>query len=267
MSLEARLFAAALVLFACGSKSRTAGPLVLEAYGGPAGKVAAEAVTPEPGAGTQKTCDAPIDAGSCQLTSCTLGGIGSPAFGFGDDGPISVTAGKETVSLTYSGEGYGTVYFPSSVTLGTGGTMRFRGGGSDGIPSFDVTATIPGVGVLSAPMAAADGGVTSIDTTQDLALTWAAIPAGQMHLQLSGAYGGPGSTAVAITCTFEGSAGAGVVPQALVSSMRQMTDGGTQYLSLGSELDVTTVVDGLTITTQSYQSSDPPQQDLSVVLQ
>ncbi|MFT3843059.1 MAG: hypothetical protein QM723_39080 [Myxococcaceae bacterium] len=266
MSLEARLIAAALVLFACGSKSRTAGPLVLEAYGGPAGKVATEALTPEPGAGTEKTCDPPIDAGSCQLTSCKLGGIGSPAFGFGDDGPISVTAGKETVSLTYSGKGYPTVYFPSSVTLGTGGTMRFRGGGSGGIPSFDVTATIPGVGALSAPVAAADGGVTSIDTTQDLVLNWASIPAGQMHLYWSGDYGGPGSTLVSLTCTFDGSTGSGVVPQALLSSMAQMTDGGTQYLSLGSELDVTTVVDGLTITTQSYQATDPPQRDLSVVL-
>jgi hypothetical protein len=54
---------------------------------------------------------------------------------------MSASVGTTTVLLTYDGTGYGTVYFPSSITLGTGGTTT-------------------------------DGGAAIIDTSQDLSVTW-----------------------------------------------------------------------------------------------
>src|SRR5437762_229873 len=83
-------------------------------------------------------------AGACQLTSCQIGGIGSPSAGYGNFGPMSASVGLTTVPITYTGFGYPTVYFPASITLGTGGIMKFHGGNGASVPVFDISATVPG---------------------------------------------------------------------------------------------------------------------------
>jgi hypothetical protein len=232
-----------------------AGTLVLQAFGGASGEVAAEvyAVLDEPGFGPQETCAGPLDGGACQLTSCMQGGIGSGGYpGYGNFGPISASVGATTETLTYNGSGYPTVDFPSSVALGTGGTMTFHGGN---VSTFDVSATIPGLAVITSPLPTTDGGVAIIDTSRDLSVTWVPISIGEFDFLLEGGSALPGGTLVFIACTFGGAAGTGVVPQTLLSSMKEMGGSISTYAQGSSRLVVTTVVDGLTIVTQSSQNS------------
>ena len=264
---------AALALPSCGGPSGDVsptvdvGPLTLQAAGGPSGEVTAEVIVNEPGVGQQATCADPLSAGACQLTSCQLGGVGSPAMGYGNFGPMSATVGTTTVALTYDGFGYPTVGFPSSIALETGGTMTFRGGNGAGVPTFDVAATIPGVGVITSPVPATDGGAAIVDTSQDLTVTWAPISIGQINFRLYGGDSSAGGVAISIACTFAGASGSGVVPQTLLASLKEMSGTSAAYAGLTSELDTTTVVDGLTIVTQSHQSSPTPSRDFDVTLQ
>jgi len=243
------------------------GTLVLEAVGGPSGGVATDVPIEEPGVGPEETCSAPLASGACQLTSCKVGGIGSPRAGYGDFGPISASVGTTTVQLSYGGFGYGTVYFPMSVTLGTGGIMVFHGGGAPFVPAFDVSATIPGLGIITSPVPATDGGAAIIDTSRDLSVTWLPISIGHILFHLDGGDPLPGGTAITLECTFEGASGAGVVPHALLSSLKEMSATAPTYAGLSSELDATTVVDGLIITTRSYQNSATTNREFNVTLQ
>jgi hypothetical protein len=196
-----------------------------------------------------------------------MGGIGSPAWGYGNFGPISVTVGSTTVPLTYAQAGYPTIGFPSPVSLGTGGTMTFRGGGACGVPAFDITATIPGHAVLASPAPTADGGAPVIDTSQDLSVTWPAISIGQAHFDLSGGSWQIGDTAITVRCTFDGSAGSGTVSHTLLSSLKTMAGTTPVYADMWSDLEVTTVVSGLTITTQSGPGSTAADRAFNVTLQ
>jgi hypothetical protein len=257
---------------ACGSHSSmettgVAGAFMLQAVGGPSGEVTAEVVFNEPGVGQEEICTGPLDAGACQLTSCQLGGIGSPEAGFGDFGPMSATVGTTTVPLTYGGFGYPTVGFPSSITLGTGGTMTFHGGNAAGVPTFDVSATIPGLAVMTSPVPATDGGAAVIDTSQDLSVTWMPISIGQVNFRLNGGVWSVGGIAISVTCTFEGGSGSGVVPHMLLSSLKAMSGTSPTHAGLSSELEATTVVDGFNIVTQSYQNSPTTGRDVNVTLQ
>jgi len=245
-----------------------AGTLVLLAFGGPSGEVAAEVPLLEPGVGPERTCVAPVDAGACQLTSCQVGGIGSPAPGYGDFGPMSASVGTTTVPLTYDGYGYPTVDFPSSISLGEGGTMTFHGGNGAGTPTFDVSATIPGLAVITSPAPTADGGAPIIDTSQDLSVTWLPISIGQIHFVLEGgSWPVGGNSSFTIACTFGGASGSGVVAHALLSLLKGMAGTSPTYAGLFSELDATTVVDGLTIVTQSSQNTQPNGREFDVTLQ
>lgn len=145
--------------------------------------------------------------------------------------------------------------------------MTFRGGNGAGVPTFEVSATIPGLAVITSPVPTTDGGAATIDTSQDLAVTWLPISIGQIHFQLKGGSSLPGGVAISVACTFDGVSGAGVVPQALLSSLMAMSGTGPTYAGLSSELEATTVVDGLTIVTQSYQNSPTAGRDFNVTLQ
>ena len=241
--------------------------LILDAWGGPSGEVATDVQSLEPHIGPQETCDRPLNGGACQLTTCKEGGIGTAAPGYGNFGRISASVGAATVQLTYDGFGYGTVRFPPSVTLGTGGIMTFHGGNAAGVPAFDVSATIPGLAVITSPVPAASGSAVIIDTSQDLSVTWLPIAIGQIHFYLDGGDSLPGGIAVTVRCTFEGTAGAGIVPQALLSSLRDVSATRPTYAGLSSDLVATSVVDGLTITTWSHQSGPTANRDFNVTLQ
>ena len=243
------------------------GSLVVQAFGGGPGEVAAQVPLTEPGVGEEQTCAPPVSAGACQLLSCQLGGIGDPGGGYGNYGTISATADGTTEPIAYNGIGYPSVYFPSSVTLNEGDTMTFKGGNGGSIPSFDVTATIPGRGVITSPVPTTDGGTAAIDTSKDLAVSWQPISIGQIHFSFSGGGEAPGSVAVSVNCTFPGASGSGVVPQALLSSLKEMSSGASVYAGLSSELDVTTVVNGLTVVTQSFQNSAADSQSFNVKLE
>ncbi len=237
------------------------------ANGGPAGTVTADVALDESGVGPQETCDGPMNAGACQLTSCRFGGIGSPGSGYGNFGPISVTVGTTTEPLTYDQFGYPTIGFPASIALGTGGIMTFHGGNGSSIPTFDVSATIPGVAIITSPVPTTDGGTASIDATQDLSVTWSPISIGQVHFSLSGGSSDPGGVETSITCTFAGTSGTGVVSSSLLSTLKAMSGATPTYGDLGSALDVTTVIDGLTIVTHSFQSSASADHGFEVTLQ
>jgi hypothetical protein len=243
--------------------------LTLEAYGGPSGHVAADVPLDEPGVGPQETCTGPINAGACHLTSCTgSGGFGNSVTGYGNFGPISVSVGTTTVPLTYGGFGYGTIYFPPSITLGTGGQMRFQGGDGVGVPRFDVSATIPGPAVLTSPVSTTDGGTANIDTSRDLTVTWVPISLGQIGFQFSaGSNLVDDRVAISVSCSFEGASGSGVVPQTILSSLKEMVGTKATYAYVSSGLEAKTVVDGLTIVLQSYQSSPATDHALSVTLE
>ena len=268
------LSCAALALGSCGADklggvSTTgvdAGPIELVAVGGPSGSVMAEVFFNEPGVGPQATCTAPVNAGACQLTSCQVGGIGSPAMGYGNFGPISATVGTTTVPLTYDGFGYPTVAFPASITLGTGGIMKFHGGDGASVPTFDVAAIIPGLPVITSPVATDDGTV-SVDTSQDLSVTWVPISIGHISFEIYGGVPSGGDVELTVLCTFEGASGSGVVPQALLSALKAMSATIPLYAALGSELDATTVVGGLTIVTQSHQGSPTTGHSFAITLQ
>ena len=87
-----------------GEHDADAGTLVLEAYGGAPGDVAAEAYSIDPGVVAQvETCGDPVVAGACRLTYCKLGGIDSPGPITSNFGTISVSAGAKTQSMTLAG--------------------------------------------------------------------------------------------------------------------------------------------------------------------
>jgi hypothetical protein len=241
---------ATLVLACAPTKTDGTSPLVLQAYGGPSGQVSVDVFE----GGGQK-CGSPVTAGACQFTSCQVAeGVGSPGFGGGNFGPMSASVGWSTVAVTYDGRGYPTVYFPSWVSLGTGGEMTFQGQGGTTDPSFDVTAIIPGVGVLTAPVATPPAVIPSIATTQDLTVTWTPISIGEIQFQLD-VSDADGGVAISIACAFDGSSGSGVVSQSLLSSLKAMVPTPTSsYGILYAELDTTTVIDGLEIITQSFQT-------------
>ena len=145
--------------------------------------------------------------------------------------------------------------------------MRFRGGNLGSVPMFDVSATIPGLPVITSPVPATDGGAALIDTSQDLSVTWLPISIGQINFRLYGGTSSVGGVAISVACTFEGASGAGVVPKTLLSTLKAMSGTSPTYAGLTSELDATTVVDGLTVVTQSYQSSPTTGRDFEVTLQ
>jgi hypothetical protein len=145
--------------------------------------------------------------------------------------------------------------------------MMFRGGDGAGVPPFDVSAIIPGLAVITSPVAPADGSAALIDTSQDLSVTWQPISIGQITFELDGGGTSVGELAVSVACTFDGTSGSGVVPQALLSSLKTMSGTNTTYASLTSELDAMSVVDGLTVVTQSYQSAATPAHNFEVTLQ
>ena len=58
-----------------------------------------------------------------------------------------------------------------------------------------------------------------------------------------------------------------MVPQALLSSLKEMSGASPTYAGLSSELDATTVVNGLAIVTQSFQNSATTGHDFNVTLQ
>ena len=76
-----------------------------------------------------------------------------------------------------------------------------------------------------------------------------------------------GAVALSLTCTLEGASGAGSVPQKLLSSMKDMNGASATFVASAVGLVATTVVDGLTIVTQSAQTSPETNHDFSVTLQ
>jgi hypothetical protein len=185
---------------------------------------------------------------------------------------MSVTVGTTTVPLTYDFTGYPTVTFPASITLGTGGAMTFHGGNGASVPTFDVAAIIPGLGVMTLPVPAADGGATIVDTSQDLSVTWMPISIGLINFTLLGAQQSAVSNPIdeveySIQCAFDGASGSGVVPQALLSAVKEMAGSLQMYADLSSELDAATTVDGLTIVTRSFQTASDPATGFEVTLQ
>lgn len=242
--------------------------LVLDAWGGPPGKVFAQVVNTDPGVDQASACAAPLNDGACRLTACTVGGIGLPARGYGDFGSISASVGAATETLTYNEFGYVPDYFPEQVTLGTGGIMTFHGGNAMGVPEFSVSATIPALAVLSSPSPTADGAAVLIDTSKDLSVSWSPISIGQIRFHLNSVKDQVGGTALALECTFEGAAGAGVVSHTLLSSLKkELSPTASIDAGLDSKLETTTVVDGLTITTLGHQQAATPSHDFSVTLE
>jgi hypothetical protein len=227
-------------------------PLTLQAWNGPEGRVSAVVTFPEPGVGSELTCIAPQSAGTCTLTSCKLGPVGDPSGGYDDFGTIYASIGTTTVPVPYSGFGYPVVDFPAPVSLAEGDTMAFRGGDGASVPTFAVSAIIPGLPALTSPVPPSGGGDAVIDTSTDFTVTWAPFSIGQMNFVLSG---GSAQTDVTLSCTFNGTAGSGTVPQALLASMKGQPGLGATLASATTQLSVTTVAGGLTITTQSFQST------------
>jgi len=216
--------------------------------------------------GQVRTCADPITAGACQLTTCQLGGIATPGPGT-DFGAVTVSVGATSMSLTFMGGNYPGVIFPASVTLGVGGIMRFHHEATrGGAPAFDVDATIPGLAVLTSPLPATPDGGATIDTSSDLSVTWSPIPIGQIHFRLYEGATMVGASTSSIACTFDGACGAGSVARVLLSSLKQMTASST-YAGMSPDLNVTNVINGLTILTQSYQSPATTVSDFAVTLQ
>lgn len=241
------------------------GTLVLQLFDGdPPGRVVVQ-VPQAAGVAPVVTCTSLLSAGACQLTSCELGGSGNGGPGPPSNlGPVFATIGTTTLPVTYTGLSYGTAQFPQSVTLGTGDTVRFQGEDATGVPAFDVSVTVPGLAVITSPVQPSSGSDAIVSTSQDLSVTWLPISIGQVHFQMEAPLGGGGITAL---CTFQGASGVGAVPQMLLSSMKEMAGAGAVSAALTSELDATIVVDGLTIITQSYQTSKTVSSYFSVKLE
>ena len=226
-----------------------AAPLYLQAFGGPAGAVVAQ-VLPARSVMSGDPCSAPIDAGACQLTSCQRRGPGLPVPDYGNFGPVVASVGSTEVPVTYDGYGYPTVGFPSSVALGTGGIMKFRGGDGVSVPAFDVSATVPGLAVMTSPLPTVAGDATVIDSSQDLSISWLPISIGQIKFELYTGDLTVGAAVISIACTFDGVTGSGVVPQAFLATLKTTSP---TYGELSSRLEATSVTDGLSLVIQGYQ--------------
>ncbi|HYQ04050.1 MAG TPA: hypothetical protein VER96_35495 [Polyangiaceae bacterium] len=88
----------------------------------------------------------------------------------------------------------------------------------------------------------------------------------EIRFHLEGADYQVSRTAITLECAFDGAAGAGVVSRALLSSLKEMSPTGSIDANLSSELEATTIVSGLTITTRSHQEPAMPNHNLSVTL-
>ena len=64
--------------------------------------------------------------------------------------------------------------------------MKFHGGDGTNVPVFDVSATIPDVGIIGSPIPATNGGAVSVDASQDLSITWTPISIGKIVSTLRG---------------------------------------------------------------------------------
>jgi hypothetical protein len=182
------------------------GQFVAAFYGAPPG--------PEPG------CTyAVADAGPCLVTTC-------PAQTPTDAGGVSlVTAGSLTVTGGVFGDA-GIELGPDNLgsylynTVGpmfaAGDTLSVMGAGAT-VPAFTAqTLVAPGPITLTAP--APDGGVLTIPTTQNLALTWTGGSAGdRMFLKLS-AFFQTGAAASAI-CSWDATLGNGTVPASALAPL------------------------------------------------
>jgi hypothetical protein len=70
-----------------------------------------------------------------------------------------------------------------------------------------------------------------------------------------------------ISCELDGSTGTGIVPQALLASMKSTAAGEVVYANMQSKVQTTTVVGDLTIETQSFQSTRGEGDDYLVTLE
>jgi hypothetical protein len=153
--------------------------------------------------------------GTCSVVACPPGGSGAPSENVGVIDAIASDDGG-TTQISYFGQSptgfYENSVFPSEVSENA--TIVFVGHGLNDVPRFSVSATIPGVGVLTSP--SLDTSPT-IDTSQDLPITWSAVPVGDAVFTI--AADGQAADTTMLVCFFDGTTGTGVVPRASLAQI------------------------------------------------
>jgi hypothetical protein len=125
---------------------------------------------------------------------------------------------------------------------------------------------IPDLAVITSPVSTT-GAAVMIDTSKDLSVTWLPISIGQVQFELAGGWPVMDALAITITCGFEAGSGAGVVSHTLLSSLKEMSGTGPTWARLSSQVEASTMIDGLTILTQGYQNSPPADPGFNVTLE
>jgi hypothetical protein len=167
-------------------------------------------------------CGLALPVGQCAVARCST--AANPRSE--NAGTIVASALGSTATLSYEGAdphgSYPVTTFPASVALAAGDTIQFAGAGGPDVPTFDVSVTMPVLGIILSPAFVDD---EIIDTSMDLDVSWQSIPSGlavfTVYTTMLGIERGFG-----LTCVFDGPSGSGVVPAADLQSIKDLSEGG-----------------------------------------
>jgi hypothetical protein len=146
------------------------------------------------------------DMGSCTLTDCTNATMPSLASG----GKLTVTGGQAPITLAES-QTHVYSFNASSTTWSSGAKLTLKASGDD-VPAFATQGQAPGIITVEKP--SFDLPIT-VDRNKDFEVAWKdATDVVQLLLTLNP------DRAVTLNCSFDGKAGMGTVPSAILGKIK-----------------------------------------------
>ncbi|HEY2365691.1 MAG TPA: hypothetical protein VGH87_04860 [Polyangiaceae bacterium] len=165
-------------------------------------------------------CHAPAPSSGCNVTTCD--GKPTPAAQLLNAGTLTLSGGTYFGSVTLGGDGN----YMGSGTFGAGDILNVSASGA-GVTAFDASVIAPAL-IVPTPTPGA-----STPVTQDLAFTWTGGEAGaSVSFEAL-------SNQTLVTCAFDASSGAGVMPASLLAPFK-----GTSGALLWSQTRTHTVFAG-----------------------
>jgi hypothetical protein len=174
------------------------------------------------------TCAYLGEVGACSVARCPVNTSASA-----DAGSIRASAAntRGSATLQYQGQSPSGSYataplFTNTTDLSPSTSVLFVGTGGADVPMMMTYISTPVVGQLASPDFAAS---PTIHTSDDLALSWSAIPYGDAVFTLSPP--NASGDVPLLVCAFDGAATTGVVPRETLVSFKQILQGGNATAS------------------------------------
>jgi hypothetical protein len=156
-------------------------------------------------------CTSVATYGACiATTGCAVGGI--PTVVYDGAGVVTITGGKQTVTLTPGTGSMYPVFSDQTSTLWNGGETLTVSVAGDTVPAFTGSLIAPSPFALTAPLPV--NKTFTITLGQDLTFTWTGAGSATVEITLDG----PNKTPPLIVCNFPGAAGSGTIPKAALAN-------------------------------------------------